>query len=90
MSLPNPPPLAHHLREHQSREPHMQWHAIVYYPTEIEGGLNMVEHDLEELYELHDLVEKGPNFYAIDRIEIRINPIDALTATLTIEQALRL
>ena len=49
-----------------------------------------VEGAFEELYELHDLIENGPNFYTIDRVEIRINPISRETETLTIEQSLRM
>ena len=29
-------------------------------------------HTFEELYMLHELIECGPNFYCIDRIEIRL------------------
>lgn len=65
------------------------WHADIYYRSEIEGGLIVVEHDFEELDELYWLVEKGPNYYAIDHIEVRRYPIDAVTETLTIEEAAR-
>lgn len=40
----------------------------------------------EELHELHDIVEGGPDFYAIEHIEIRTNGRVPLT---TIEQAER-
>ena len=31
-------------------------------------------HDIDELSELHDIVERGPNFYSIAKIEIVISP----------------
>jgi hypothetical protein len=37
--------------------------------------------------DLHWFVERGPNFYTIERIEIRITP---LYGNLTIEEAARL
>ncbi len=61
-----------------------RWTAIVYYRTD--AGLIDVEHQIEELDMLHMLIERGPDFYAIDRIEIRhtSNP----TPDLTIEASL--
>lgn len=46
-----------------------RWTAIVWYRTD--AGLVDVEHYIEELDMLHDLVESGPDFYTIERIEIR-------------------
>jgi hypothetical protein len=46
-----------------------RWVATIYYRTD--AGLIDVEHEFEELDMLHDLVESGPSFYTIDRIEIR-------------------
>ncbi len=62
----------------------IRWAATVWYRTD--AGLIDVEHEFEELSDLHNLIERGPNFYAIDRIEIRHrnNP----SPTLTIEQSL--
>ncbi len=48
-----------------------RWRATVWYQTEF--GLIDVVHDIEELDMLQDLVERGPDFYTIDRIEIVIN-----------------
>jgi hypothetical protein len=61
-----------------------RWVATVWYRTD--AGLIDVEHEFGELADLHDLIERGPDFYAIDRIEIRhkSNP----QPTLTIEQSL--
>ena len=47
----------------------MRWHAIVFYRTD--AGLIEVEHDYDEIGDLHDFIEKGPSFCCIDRIEIR-------------------
>ncbi len=47
-----------------------RWTAIAWYRTD--AGLIDVEHCFEELDMLHMLIERGPDFYAIDRIEIRL------------------
>jgi hypothetical protein len=65
-------------------ERRIRWHAVVHYRTE--NGAPEVEHDLEELGELHDLIELGPHWDTIARIEIlRVNHSTA--TELTIEQA---
>ena len=46
-----------------------RWVAVVYYRTT--NGMLDVEHQIEELDMLHDLIERGPDFNAIERIEIR-------------------
>ena len=60
-----------------------RWVATVYYRTD--AGLIDVEHQFEELDMLHMLIERGPSFYAIDRIEIRLSTPNERT---TIESAL--
>lgn len=45
-----------------------RWNAVVEYRTE--NGLTDVTHDIEELDELHDLVERGPDWDSIERIVI--------------------
>jgi len=47
-----------------------RWKATIFYRTET--GLCDVEHDIDELFELHDLVERGPHWDTIDLIEIRM------------------
>ena len=64
----------------------VRWIATVHYRTE--SGLVDVEHDLEELEELQDLVERGPNWDAIDRIDIV--RADGRERALTVEEANRL
>jgi hypothetical protein len=63
-----------------SRTP--RWICTVAYRTH--GGLLQVEHALEELSLLHGIIEDGPGFYTIDRIEVRT----AASSTMTIEQSL--
>lgn len=62
-----------------------RWTATVFYRTE--NGLLDVEHRFEEIAELHNLVEYGPNFYAIDRIEIRLS--GGRVDPMTVEHAAR-
>ena len=65
----------------------IRWHAVVHYRTE--NGTLDVEHDLEELGELHDLIELGPHWDTIARIEVaRVNHCTA--TDLTVEQAAEL
>ena len=59
------------------------WKAVVYYRTE--GGLVDVPHDIGELGDIEILVERGPHWDAIDRIEI--TRTSRSYETLTIEQA---
>lgn len=47
-----------------------RWFATVTYRSD--NGPIDVNHGFEELYELHDLVERGPDWNAIERIEIRL------------------
>ena len=46
----------------------IRWHAVVHYRTA--NGMLEVEHDLEEISELHDLIEHGPHWDTIARIEV--------------------
>lgn len=57
----------------------MRWTATIWYRTD--AGLIDVVHTFEELDMLHTLIERSPNFYAIDHIEIRHtnNPEPGLT-----------
>jgi hypothetical protein len=61
------------------------WHVTVRYRTD-QGPLE-VEHDIEELMELHDLIEHGPHWDTIEEIVVtRIDP----DPDLTVEGALKL
>lgn len=56
-----------------------RWQAVVFYRSN-HGEID-VTHDIEELEELGAIVESGPSFAAIDRIEIRyVLPIPKETA----------
>ena len=46
--------------------PWTRWTATVIYRSD--AGPLEVKHDIEELYELHPLIELGPSFHAIERI----------------------
>ncbi len=64
-----------------------RWRATVYYRSD--NGLVDVEHWLEEVGDIEALVEAGPHWDTVDRIEIeRVNHCDS--PTLTVEQALTL
>ena len=61
-----------------------RWQATVHYRTDA-GPLD-IQHDLEEIGDLHELVEAGPHWDTIRRIEIvRVNHIS--DPGLTVEQA---
>lgn len=63
-----------------------RWHAVIHYRTET--GTRDVEWYLEEIEDLHDRVEHGPNWDTITGIEIkRVNPLDR---DLTVERAARM
>lgn len=61
-----------------------RWAANIYRRTA--AGLVNFQHDIEELEELQDIVEGGPDWRTIDRIEIRLARSN--TQDLTIEQAM--
>ena len=46
-----------------------RWRAVIHYRSK--NGLIDLEHFFEELAELHDIVERGPSFCAIEKVEIR-------------------
>lgn len=60
------------------------WLATVYYRSA--AGTTEVLHVLEEIEDLHDVVERGPSFYAIEKIEIVPHPDTDRMAT-TLEKA---
>lgn len=64
----------------------IRWSATVLYRTDM--GLVDVTHEIEELEDLHQLVESGPDWNTIQKIEIiRVgNPMP----NLTVEEAMKL
>jgi hypothetical protein len=67
---------------------HKRWVATVTYRSEV-GPIN-VDHRFEELYELHDLIEHGPDWNAILHINVMLNPHRAIFPGITIEESARL
>lgn len=61
----------------------VRWIATVFY--RFNSGIVDVQHDLEEIEDLQDLVEKGPHWDTIDHIHIVRS--DKAYAELTVEQA---
>jgi hypothetical protein len=62
----------------------IRWQAVIYYRTA--NGTVDVTHDLSEIADLHDLVEHGPHWDTVVKIEVvRINHSDS--ETLTVEQS---
>lgn len=62
---------------------HRRWLATVTFAAD--GGPLEVEHHFEELAELHDIVENGPDWNAIESIVVRLNPLRR--QPVTIEEA---
>ena len=62
-----------------------RWLAVITYRSE--NGFVDVDHHIEEIEDLHDIVERGPNWYAIEKIELRLLP--SAVAPMTLEQAAR-
>lgn len=53
-----------------------RWAVLIYYRTK--DGESLILHELEELSDLHEIVEAGPHFDTIARINVfRINHIDS-------------
>ena len=48
----------------------MRWNVTVWYRTD--NGSIDVMHAIEELENLHDLIERGPDWNAVERIEIKL------------------
>ena len=60
-----------------------RWIATVFYRSD--AGEQRVEHDLAELSELHDLIERGPHWDTM--IEISIVRAELVSGPITIEKA---
>lgn len=63
-----------------------RWIATAYYRTD--AGIIDVEHDVEELEELQAIIERGPDWHTLDRIEIKLRTNKM--PDLTIEGSLQL
>lgn len=61
-----------------------RWKAKVYY--RVNAGILLVDHEFEELSELHNLIERGPHWDTINKIEITLlRPAE--DSNLTVEAA---
>lgn len=58
-----------------------RWVAKITYRHDDHNEVRLVS--FEEPYELHDIIVRGPNFYAIESIDVRIG---ARAAATTVEQ----
>lgn len=47
-----------------------RWIAKCYYRNEGTEDLSLQVHDIEEIFELHDKIERGPDWKTLDRVEI--------------------
>ena len=64
-----------------------RWRAVIWYRTE--SGSTDVEHFLSEIEDLHDVVEAGPHFDTIEKIEV-FRVFHSSDEMLTVEGAARL
>jgi hypothetical protein len=64
---------------------HFRWLAVVTYRAEV--GPVEVDHHLEELEELQDLIERGPDWNTIISIVVTLNPERAVYPGDTVEAA---
>lgn len=62
----------------------LRWHVSVHYLTM--HGINVVEHDIEEISDLETLIERGPDWNTIEKIEISLAR-KMFGQTITIEEA---
>ena len=62
-----------------------RWNVEIHYRTN--NGTKKEIAQIEELDDLYDLVEKGPNWFCIDNIKIVINPKRDVFPKITLEQA---
>lgn len=63
------------------RRHELRWKAVIEYRTD--NGIVDVEHNFEEVEELHDIIERGPNWNCMERCIITLNRV--LTPGLTVE-----
>lgn len=64
-----------------------RWRAVIEYRSAT--GVIDVQHDFEEIADLHDLIERGPDWGAIIKCTITLNR-DLHDGLMTIEEAARL
>ena len=57
-----------------------RWRVTIFYRSD--NGLIDVEHGVEELSEIEPIVERGPNWNTIERIEIKLDTVGYVSLTL--------
>lgn len=67
------------------KETHKRWRVIATYASK-HGNVD-VEHFIEELEDLQQIIEAGPNWYALRHIAIFLNVADEARITLEHEDA---
>jgi hypothetical protein len=65
---------------------HFRWIATVKYRTD--AGISEVDYQFEEMFELHNLIERGPDWNCIESIHIELNP-RRMAYDDTVEQSLQ-
>ena len=66
------------------KETEKRWLVVATYFTD--SGEIDVEHFIEELLEIHDIIERGPSWYTLKKISIYHNRDEA--RTMTIEESM--
>jgi hypothetical protein len=66
---------------------HLRWLIEIDYRTE--NGNITVDHHVEELEDLHDVVERGPDWNTIEEIRVHLNPQRTLDPGDAVEASLR-
>jgi hypothetical protein len=73
--------------EQEKSMKHLRWLVEIDYRTV--NGSTTVDHHVEELEELHDVVEHGPDWNMIEEIRVHLNPQRTLHPGDTVEASLR-
>jgi hypothetical protein len=63
--------------------PHARWLVTIHF--RVNDGILLVDHAVEEIEDLQDIVERGPDWNTIDKIEIVL--AEPYQPTLTVEEA---
>jgi hypothetical protein len=67
---------------------HARW--IVTSTYRSEHGPVVVDHHIEELYDLPDLIEGGPNWNSLVEVKVVLNPLRSTHSAITMEAAAKL
>ncbi len=65
----------------------LRWLVTIVYRSGHLGAID-IEHHVEELAELQEIVERGPDWNCLERIEIRLNPRRVTSPGDTLEKSL--